>query len=85
MVIDKEKKPKHEPVTDIERRRRLLQELEKKRTDILELSLVYAEMLELTTADITRRWKTAEEQYRVLQDIYNRGYEDGFHEKEKRL
>lgn len=46
---------------------------------------MYAREFEATGGDVTQRWETAEEQTAALQDIYNKGYEDGFYERQRRL
>ena len=63
----------------------LINELEKYNIGLLELALLYARNFEDFGEDITKKWETAEEQREKLQEIYNKGYEDGFYERRKRI
>lgn len=78
MVINKQEKRPEIP-TEYESRERSIKELSKKSTGVLALAVTYAEFIEKTGIDLKRAWETVEEKQKDLQEIYNRGYEDGFH------
>ena len=60
-----------------ERKEDILGKLRKESSSIITLAYMYAKNFEETGADITQRWATMQEQNAILQQVYNRGYEEG--------
>ena len=57
-------------------RRNLIEELRRESEGVIGLAYMYAKGFEKLGIDIT--WESVEERIRVLQEVYNKGYEDGF-------
>lgn len=81
MVINHGEK-EYEPPFDWEIREMYINELKKKSTGVLALAVHYAENFERLGQDVVTAWKDAEQKEKELQEIYNRGYEDGYHLRE---
>ena len=81
VISNQEKRP--EIPTEYETREKAIKELSKKSTGVLSLAVMYAECLERTGIDITKVWETVEDKQRDLQEVYNRGYEDGYMQNSK--
>ena len=60
-----------------ERKADILSELSTRSSSVLNLALMYADMFEAFGIDLTQPVD--------LQEVYNRGYEDGFYERQRRL
>ena len=81
MVINNDpdyKKEKEIPPEDI-RKEMILDELRKESVSVIELAVMYAKTLSEYGVDMTR-WKDRE----TLQEVYNKGYEDGFWQRKGR-
>ena len=78
MVIYKSSNKK-EAISEEERKAQLLKELGNYSLSMLHLALGYAVRFEELGFDITERWETAERQAEVIQQIYERGYKDGYY------
>ena len=83
MIVNHKPKPKE--ISEEEHREHVLAELSKESTAVLNLALMYAQTFRLTGQDITKKWESAYEQYVRMQDVYNMGYEDGIHERGRRV
>lgn len=81
MIINHKEK-EYEPPFDWEVREKCIAELKTKSTGVLCLAVHYAENFERVGQDVVTAWKDAEQKAKELQEIYNRGYEDGYHLRE---
>ena len=71
-------KPKEKEPTENDLKEKLLDELRKEPLSIIGLAAMYAKGFEKTGEDITKIYKTAQDQQAKFQEIYNKGYEDGY-------
>ena len=73
-MIVNEEKPK-EP--NRRTREQILGELKRESTGVLCLALMYAQGYKKFGFDVTKVWGSLDEQNKRLQEVYNKGYEDG--------
>ena len=72
-------------LTESEKKGRLLGRLSQESADLISLAYMYAVHFEKTGMDVTKTYENAEQQRAKWQEIYNKGYEDGYFERRKRL
>jgi len=82
MVINKSNPNKYASTNKIEKteeqkKEEILEILRQESASLLALAHLYVKKFEETGSDITEKWTVAMEQNEILQQIYNRGYEDG--------
>ena len=63
--------------TEDERKKDLLAQMQNESTSVLALAMFYAKGYEEYGVDITEKWVTTQQQTAVLQQIFNKGYEQG--------
>ena len=74
--------PKRYEPTEDEKKEMLLDELRKESLSIISLAVMYAKGYKDTGEDVTKIYKTAEEQRAKFQEIYNKGFEDGYEHRQ---
>jgi len=72
-------------LTETEKKGRLLGRLSQESSGLISLAYMYAVYFEKTGIDVTKVYENAQEQIAKWQEIYNKGYEDGYFERQKRL
>ena len=72
-------------LTETEKKGRLLGRLAQESSDLISLAYMYAVYFEKTGMDVTKTYENAEQQRAEWQEIYNKGYEDGYFERKRRL
>lgn len=72
-------------LTETEKKGRLLGRLSQESSSLISLAYMYAVYFEKTGMDVTKVYENAQEQKAKWQEIYNKGYEDGYFERQKRL
>ena len=60
-----------------ERKEELIAQMREEPMSVLGLAMFYAKNFEKYGVDITEKWITTQQQMAVLQQIFNRGYEEG--------
>lgn len=76
MVVYRGGKEKPIEYSEDERKDKMLAQLRNESLSIICLAYMYAKNFEETGFDVTTKWATMEEQNRILQEVYNRGYKD---------
>lgn len=87
MVVYRGTKEKPVEYSEDERKDDILSKLRQESLSIIYLAYMYAKNFEETGFDVTTKWATMEEQNKILQQVYNKGYEDGLrktNEKDER-
>ena len=75
MIVEHHAKKQEEPSFD-EQKERMLAQMREESLTVICLAYMYAKNFEETGVDITTRWATMEQQNKILQEVYNRGYKD---------
>lgn len=75
MIVKSRIKKQEEPSME-EQKAKMLEQLGQESLSIICLAYMYAKNFEETGVDITTRWATMEQQNKILQEVYSRGYKD---------
>ena len=83
MVVYQGDREKNVEYSDDERKDNMLAQLRNESLSIICLAYMYAKNFEETGVDITTRWATMEQQNKILQEVYNRGYRDALQKNQE--
>ena len=78
MIVNGEKQITQPVKTEDEQKEEMLAELRQKSVAVICLAAMFAEGFEETGENITKAWKTAEQQMAIIQQNYSAGYKAGF-------
>lgn len=76
MVVNSEPKNKKMIKSETQIKNEILEKMFSESVTVISLAYFYAKNFEEMGEDLSKRWKTLEEQNAILQKAYNKGYED---------